>query len=178
MTTVSSISPTSVYENYAPAKRASGSTGQKSGGETAQPAANLPTAESIFTSLGSNSSSPLTYNATGLLHSFQLATSAKSTSATTSAQAAQNAILAAENVVTQTLNSLTLSSSSNSASSDNSALFGLPGASGANPSELTRDSLSNASTTGSPGTQASYDAAILAAKNVVTETLNSLASNS
>ena len=180
MTTISGVSPNS-YGYNAPATSTGGSVSKKPNAGVAQ-STSLSSVENTLASLGGSSSSPLTYNATGLLNSLQQATSAKATTATTSVQAAQQAVLAAENVVTETLNSLTSGSSSNSSTSDNSALFGLPGASGtSDPFGLAQGSLSkpatNTSPAGSSGAQAAYDA-VLAAENVVTETLNSLASGS
>ena len=177
MTTISNISPSSVYEYNAPATSAGNSVSQKSNAVVAQSAASLSPVKSTLASLGSSPSLPLTYNAAGLLNSFQQATPAKSTTATTSAQAAQDAILATENAVTETLNSLVSSLSSNSSTSDTSALFGLPGTSAVNnPFGLAKGSSpTSTSTAGSSGAQTAQNA-ILAAENAVTETLNSLVS--
>ena len=176
MTTISNTSQSSVFEHSTPATNAGNFIGKKSNAGVAQAAASLPSVENTSASLGASPPLPLTYNASGQLNSLPQAAPAKSTAATTSVQAAKDAILAAENAVTETLNSLISGPSSNSSAPDTSALFGLPGTSAVNnPLELAKGSLLNASTNGSSGAQTAQNA-ILAAENAVTETLGSLVS--
>lgn len=137
-------------------------------------AAQLAVTETLA-SLGSNTSSPLTYNAAGLLNSLQQTTS--NTSNTTPAQAAQNALLQVEYAITQTMDSLVSGTSSNSSSTDTSPLFSLPGTVGANG--LFGNSLLNGATS-TPGSSAQQTAqnAVLSAQYAVTQALSSLTSGS
>lgn len=130
MTSVSSVSTSSTYGYSAPTTGVSAVASQKTDQAAVQKS--LAALESALTSFGSNPSSPLTYNASGLLDSFQQATP-NSTTATTSAERAQAAVLAAQVAVTNTLSSL-LSTDDSSGSSDSSgsdilSLFTLPGTS-------------------------------------------------
>jgi len=181
MTTISSVLP-SGYGNSATAASAGSSVRNKPNAGGAQLASSAPVASSYAT-FGGNSPLPLTYNAAGLLNAFQQATSAKPSAGKAGLQAAQQAVFAAKNAITETLNSLSSGSSpNNSSTSDNSALFSLPGISSAtNPFGLAQGSLSksatNASTAGSSSAQAAQQA-VFAAENAVTETLNSLLSGS
>jgi hypothetical protein len=194
MATVSGISASSTYGGNAPVTGAGVSVSQKpnaqnSNAVTAQSASSLSALESVFASSGSGLSLPLTYNAAGLLNSSGQATAL--TPAKTSAQAAQNAVLAAQNVVTQTLGSLFAGSSPNADDSSNSSgsavssLLGLPGTLGTSGSNDPFGSLQNpllntpSSASAKSGSAAkTVQDAVLAAENAVTNTLDSLTSGS
>lgn len=173
MATVSSISTSNAYGYGASAIGASQSASQKSAQVAAQAAV-----ESTLTSLGGNSSSPLTYNAAGLVSAFQQAKSAYATTPTTSAQQAQAAVLAAETAVTETLASLLTAGSSkdssNPSGSDISPLFSLPGTSQAKDPFGMLQSTPKTGASGAQTTQESF----FAVENVITNTLGSLGANS
>ncbi len=174
MATVSGVSTSGVYGYNVAA-----STGVATSA-SAQLAASQALVTSTLVSLGNAPASALTYNAAGLLNSFQQATSNASTNTTTSAQTAQNAILEAQNIITQTLNSLASGSSANTTatSTDIYSLLGLNGTSGSNnASGLVQGPLLNTSTTGSAKAQAAQNA-FLVAQYAVTQALTSLASSS
>lgn len=178
MTTVSGVQASTAYGYVAPTTGAGNSASPQA--NAAQPAA----PESVLASFGNSASSPLTYNAAGLIHSLQQATPTTSKN-TTSAQAAQNAILAAQNAVTDTLNSLQSNSSADSTNSsalDIAALFGVPGTSNSNdPFGLSQSPALNApASTPATGGSAAQTAqnAVIAAQNAVTQTLNSLGASS
>lgn len=178
MTTIPSVSPGGY--GYSTPVTGTGDTVSQKPGAKAQPA-NLPSLENSLVSLGGNPTSPLTYNAAGLLNSFQQAASAKPATATTSMQAAKQAILTAENAVTEALNSLTSGSSPNSSASDNSALFSLPGTIATNNQlGLAQGLLSKPANTPASGSTSAQTAqqAVIAVENAITETLNSLTSGS
>lgn len=144
------------------------------GAALAQSAAIQLSVISTLTSLGGNSSSPLTYDAAGLFGAIQQTPS--NTANTTPAQAAQNAYLQVEYAITQTMGSLISGSSSNSSSSDVSSLFTLPGTAGTDG--LFGSSLPNGitSTTGSTTAQQAAQNAVLSAQYAITQALNSLTS--
>lgn len=173
MSTVSSISTSGVY-SYPSATNAA-STAQ------AQSAAAKLSVINTLTSLGTNTPSPLTYNAAGLLSSFQQTTLNTSNTPVTNAQAAQNAVLQVEYAITQTLGSLVTGTSPNSSSSDISSLFSLPGTTDtSNPFGTSLGSLLNvqtgSSTSGLTSAQtAQY--AVLSAQYAVTQALTSMTSN-
>lgn len=163
MATISGVQPSSVYGYSATTAKSAAKPAEAAQTAAAQPPVNT------FTASGSSSSTPLTYNATGLL------ASSRTTAATTSAQAAQQAFFAAENVVTQTLNSLASGTSSSPSGSDTSSLFSLPGTTGtSDPFGLSQAALPNTKAGNSSAQNAQN--AVLAAQNAVTDTLNSLAS--
>ena len=100
MSTISAVSAASVYANNAPTNSAVSAA-------LAQVAATQLSVMNTLVSLGSNdSSSPLTYTAAGLPGSLQQTTSGTTGSATTNAQAAQNAYLEVQYAISQTLSSL------------------------------------------------------------------------
>jgi len=168
MSTIPVVSTTGVYGYTAPATSTASAA-------LAQSATRLAVTDTLA-SLGSSSPSPLTYNAAGLLSSFQQATS--NTSNTTPAQAAQNALLQVEYAITQTMDSLISGTSSNSSSTDISPLFSLPGTS--NTNGLSGNSLLNGatSTSGSNSAQQAAQNAVLSAQYAVAQALNSLTSGS
>lgn len=175
MTTVSNIPTSNAYGYNAPVASASSSVSRKPSQAAVPP--NAAGLESTLASLGGNSSSlPLTYNAAGLINSFQQATPSNSTAAMTRAQQAQAAVFAAEAAVTETLNSMfktdSSSDSSSSSGSDISSLLALPGTSN------TTDMFGLLQ--GAPGSSTPQTAqeAMLAAENVITNTLNSLGAGS
>jgi hypothetical protein len=169
MSTISSVSTTGAYGYTAPTSNAVSAA-------LAQSAATKLSVINTLTSLGGNSSSPLTYDASGLFGAIQQTPS--STANTTPAQAAQNAYLQVEYAITQTMGSLISGSSSNSSSTDVSPLFTLPGTTGT--SGLFGSSLPNGttSTTGGATAQQSAQNAVLAAQYAITQTLGSLTSGS
>jgi hypothetical protein len=175
MSTVSSVSTSNAY-GYSLALTGAGVAASSSANAVkAQVAAIQSSLVGTLASLGNNnSSSALTYNAAGLLNTFQQVQSNQTAVGTTSAQAAQNAILAANNTITQTLSSLASGSSSKQTSSDLYSLLGLTAASGSSNS-LGLSQGSSLNTTAAAGTKAQASQnAVLAAQNVVTQTLNSL----
>ncbi len=166
MSTISGVTATGTYGYTAPAT-VSASTG------SAQLAAAQAAVTETLASLGSSSSSPLTYNATGLLGSLQQTTSVASN--TTPAQAAQNALLQVEYAITQSMDSLVSGTSTDSSNTDTSPLFSLPGT--AATSGMLGNPLLN-STTSASGVSAQQAAqnAALNAEYAVTQALNSLTS--
>ena len=168
MSTIPSVSSTGLYGYTAPTSNAVSAA-------LAQSAATQLSVISTLTSLGSNSSSPLTYDASGLFGS--LPQTISNTANTTPAQAAQNAYLQVEYAITQTMGSLISGSSSNSSSTDVSPLFTLPGTAGT--SGLFGSSLPNGttSTTGSATAQQAAQNAVLSAQYAITQALNSLTSS-
>jgi hypothetical protein len=145
----------------------SGTSGQNSSAVTGLGASVIA---STSISLGASSSSPLTYNASGLLNSFQQATSNKTTSPNSSVQAVQSTILAVENAVTQTLGSLAAGSSSNSPATD---IFGSADTASTNPPSSSKSSTMTPASNNS-NLQAAQSA-LLSAENVVTKTRGLLA---
>jgi hypothetical protein len=174
MATVSGVSTSGVYANNVAATSAS-----VAASPSAQLAASQALVTSTLVSLGNGPSSVLTYNAAGLLNSFQQVTANKSTATTGSAQTAQNAILAAQNAITQTLGSLVSnpSSNTNSSSSDIYSLFSLTGTAGSNNSSgLVQGPLLNTSSTGNANVKAAQNA-YLVAQYAVTQALTSIVSS-
>lgn len=169
MSTIPSVSSTGLYGYTAPAANAVSAA-------LAQSAATQLSVISTLTSLGGNSSSPLTYDESGLFGAIQQAPS--STTNTTPAQAARNAYLQVEYAIMQTTGSLISGSSSNSSNSDVSPLFTLPGTAGT--SGLLGSSLPNGttSTTGVATAQQAAQNAVLAAQYAITQALGSLISGS
>lgn len=133
MSTISGLS-TSVFSGYA----------LKSGSVSTSPPP-ASTLTSTFTL--SSASAPLTYNAAGLLYP------------RSSAQAAQNAVIAAQNAMTQTLDSMMSGSQMKSSAAD---LFG----------SNTNDPPGQAGTS-NPGKMTAQQA-YLDAQNVVTQSLNAI----
>jgi hypothetical protein len=128
-------------------------------------------------SLGGNSSSPSTYNFADLLSSFQQAIPGTSNNATTSAQAAQNALLSVEYAIAQTLGSLTSGASPNTASTDIFSLINPAGLSGTGgPYGSSPGAFMNGFTGSTRAEAARY--AVLNAQYAVTQALGSLGSNS
>lgn len=176
MSTVSSVSTSNAYGYSLALSSAGVAAGANAQAMKAQAAAIQSSLVSTLVTLGNNnSSSALTYNAAGLLGSFQPASS--NTTAISKARAAQNAVLAANNAITQTLGSLASGTSAKQTSTDIYSLLGLTTAAGSgNSPGLTPGSLLNTTVTG--GTQAqTSQSAVLAAQNAVTQTLNSLAAS-
>ncbi len=169
MSTIPGVSSTGLYGYTSPATNAVSAA-------LAQSAATQLSVISTLTSLGSNSSSPLTYDASGLFGSLQQATS--NTANTTPAQAAQNAYLQVEYAISQTMDSLISGSSSSSSGTDISSLFSLPGTTGAN--SLFGSVLPNGftSATGSTSAQQAAQNAVLSAQYAITQALGSLTSGS
>lgn len=171
MTTISGISSPNISAYKTPATGAGGSaSAQANAAGATQPAVSQSAVDSVLATLGNNASSPLTYNAAGLLGSRQPVPSPAAGATKTSMQAAKDAVVAAENVVTDTLNSLLSNSPADqsvSSSSDVSALFGLPATSNAGK-PLLSSSVSTAST------NSAAQNAVITAQNVVTSTLASL----
>lgn len=169
MSTIPGVTATGVYGYTTPA------TDPTSVASLQSAAAQLAVTDTMA-SLGSSSTSPLTYNAAGLLNSFQQATS--NTSNTTPAQAAQNAVLQVEYAITQTMDSLISGTSSNSSSTDITSLFSLPGTAGTG--SLLGSTLPNGttSTTGNISAQQAAQNAVLSAQYAVTQALDSLTSGS
>lgn len=173
MSTVSSVSTSNAY-GYSLALTSAGvAASSNAQAVKAQAAAIQSSLVSTLVSLGNNnSSSALTYNAAGLLSSFQPVST--NTTAISSAQSAQNAVLAADNAITQTLSSLASGSAAKQTSTDIYSLLGLTTAAGSdNFLGLTQGSLLNSTVTGGSKAQTSQSA-VLAAQYAVTQTLNSL----
>ncbi len=174
MSTVSSVSTSNAY-GYSLALTSAGvAAGSNAQAVKAQAAAIQSSLVSTLVSLGNNnSSSALTYNASGLLSSLQPASS-NATTAISRAQSAQNAVLAADNAITQALSSLASGSAAKQTSTDIYSLLGLTTAAGSgNFLGLTQGSLLNSTVTGGSKAQTSQSA-VLAAQYAVTQTLNSL----
>lgn len=169
MTTVSGISSSSISGYKAPATGAGGSVGaQANVAGATQPAVNQPAVESVLTTLGNNASYPLTYNAAGLLGSRQQVSPSAAGATKISMQAAKDAVVAAENVVTDTLGSLLSNSSSGSTNSSFSAMPALQGSPG-------RSNV-NVLMAGSDGQTAQN--MFITVQNGITNTLNSLGADS
>jgi hypothetical protein len=147
MTTISGLSA-SVISGYT-IKSGSVNTNAAS---TNAASANPSSLTGVFTALSGSSSAPLTYNAAGLLGS------------TTSAQTAQDAVIAAQNAMTQTLDSMMSGSQTKSSAAD---LFG----SGTPPGQTAAP---RTNTTGKMTAQTAQQA-YLDAQNVITQSLNSIA---
>jgi hypothetical protein len=171
MSTISAVSSASAYANNTPANSAVSAA-------LAQVAATQLSVMNTLVSLGSNdSSSPLTYTAAGLPGSLQQTTSGTTGSATTNAQAAQNAYLDVQYAISQTLSSMVSGTSQNSSSSDISSLFSLPGTTDtSNPFGSSLSALLNTST-GNSSTQASQFA-VINAQYALTQALSSMTSSS
>ncbi len=139
MTTISGLSASVI----------SGYTIKSGSVNTNATSANPSSLTSVFTALSGNSPAPLTYNAAGMLGS------------TTSAQAAQNAVIAAQNAMTQTLDSMMSGSQTKSSAAD---LFG-----SGTPPEQTAAPQATGKMTAQTAQQAYLDA-----QNVITQSLNSI----
>jgi len=163
MTTISGVSPSALQSYTTSATKAA------SPDTNATPSASRFSGVDAFIPSSTNTATPLTYNAAGQFSASQQANTVPPPAQQTSAQAAHQAVLAAENVVTQTLNSLASGSSSNSSNSDTSSLFNLPGTSSSNQAAPTPATSSNSSSNNAQN-------AIVSAQNAVTDTLNTLAS--
>lgn len=170
MSTIPGVTATGLYGYTPPATNAVSAA-------LAQSATTQLSVISTLTSLGSNSSVPLTYNAAGLLNTFQQATTSN-TSNTTPAQAAQNAYLQVEYAISQTMDSLISGNSSSSSGTDLSSLFSLPGTTGT--SSLFGSSFPNGitSATGSTSAQQAAQNAVLSAQYAITQALGLLTSGS
>jgi len=167
MSTISPVSAPSAYANTTPANSAVSAA-------LAQVAATQLSVMNTLVSLGSNdSSSPLTYTSAGLLGSLQQPTSGTTGSATTNAQAAQNAYLDVQYAISQTLSSLVSGTSSNASGSDISSLFSLPGTTN---TSNTYGPLLNTST-GNTSTQAAQFA-VINAQYAMNQALGSMTSSS
>jgi hypothetical protein len=181
MTTIPGVSITSFYGYTAPAPSAGSSANSTNNAPGSVPGNQL-SLESTLVSLSNGASSPLTYNAAGLISALQPTTPSSVANATSGVQAAQDAVLAAENLITQTLSALTSGTTSNSSSSDISSLFALTGTTATNYIYgSTLDSLlnptNNNASTNIPGAQSAQDA-ILNAQYALNQALASLAANS
>ena len=167
MSTISPVSAPSAYANNTPANSAVSAA-------LAQVAATQLSVMNTLVSLGSNdSSSPLTYTAAGLLGSLKQPTSGTTGSATTNAQAAQNAYLEVQYAISQTLSSLVSGTSPNSSGTDISALFSQPGTTN---TSNTFGPLLNTST-GNTSTQ-SAQFAVINAQYAMNQALSSMTSSS
>lgn len=116
MTTISSTTLATLYKYNAPSG-ASASSGASTVTAEQQPVNVSSPPESTTTSFGNGSSSPLTYNAAGLMDAFRQATANKP-SGSSPAQTARDAIIVAENAITQTQGSLGASSPASTSVSD------------------------------------------------------------
>ncbi|MDX8400098.1 MAG: hypothetical protein R8K20_07595 [Gallionellaceae bacterium] len=186
MSVISGVASNNAYTNNVTASRAAGAVTSKENSASSQPKVSQSALESVVATLGNSASTPLTYNASGLFKSPQPAAASSPNTASTSAQAAKDAVFAAENVVTNTLNSLLSGSSadSSSSSSDFLAPFSSPGTSASNsndpfgsPQSASLNSPNTPSTAGG-NTSQTIQEAVVASQNVVTNTLNSLGSAS
>jgi hypothetical protein len=173
MTTISSVSPASISGYNAPLANAANSASPAShtNAQTnaTQTAANASAIASTITTLNNAASAPLTYSPNGLLKPTQSVQPAQPVSTAlpvTPLQTAQTAVLAAQNVVTQTMDSMF---STSPASSSASNLFST-GAAANDPLGLASPTANSPTGTSSSSAQTAY----LAAQNAVTQALNSI----
>lgn len=123
--------------------------------------------------LGSSRNTALTYNASGLLNTYPQVSSA--TQEPTTVQAAQDALLATQNVISQTLSSLSSAASANTATSGFTSLLGSNGTLATyNSSGLVQASFPNSTVTGQVDAQSAQNA-VLQAQYSVTQAMGSLA---
>ena len=165
MSTISGVSSTTTYGTTSSTVNTT---------KTTPTAASVAAVVNPFTSTSTNSTSPLTYNSTGLMNAFQQATA--NTTATSSAQNARNTYLAVQDAVTQALGSLM--TDPNSSNSSNTDIFGASTTSNANdPFGFTSSSGTITAPGASPTTTTAKTAqsAYQAAQDAVTQSLNSIA---
>lgn len=161
MTTISSTTLATLYKYNAPSG-VGASTGANAVTSEPLPINVSSPQESATTSFGNNSSLPLTYNTAGLQDSFRQATANKP-SGSSPAQTARDAIIAAENAITQTQGSLGASSPANTSVSDILSL-------GTNQTNELSGSPAATVSTSAQSAQTAY----LAAENAITKALGSL----
>jgi hypothetical protein len=184
MTTISSVPPASISGNNAPlanaanaANAAAANPASKTNAQTnaAQNPTNTSAIASTITTIKGAASEPLTYNPNGLLKPTQSAQPVSPVSTAlpvTPLQTAQTAVLAAQNVVTQTMDSML---STSTASSSASNLFST-GAAANDPLGLTSPTANTPTGSSTSGISAqAAQAAYLSAQDAVTQALNSIA---
>ncbi len=172
MTTVSSATSAGVYNYAAPSKSAETPATVKSDAVQKQ-AVPSPVASSL-TSSSNASTSALTYNAAGLMNAFQQASANKPSTGGISQQAAKDAVIAAQNAMNKTLESLMSGSSGDTSTTD---IFGLS-TDNADSDPFGSSATSNPSSGKSVSSTAlAAQNAYLAAQNAVTSSLGSLGSS-
>lgn len=174
MTTISSVSPASISGYNAPLANAANSAipASHTNAQTnaVQVAANAASISSTITTISGTASAPLTYSSNGLLKPTQSVQPTQPVSTAlpvTPLQTAQNAVLAAQNVVTQTLDTMFSTSPVNSSASN---IF--------SASTAANDPLGLASPTSNAPTgttSSSVQTAYIDAQNAVTQALYSIA---
>jgi hypothetical protein len=140
MTTIPGVTPSSAYGYNAPITSAS-NVAKTSDSGLAQTAVSLSAAGSIVATLGGGSSSPLTYDAAGLLNSLVQAGTAPTSAQTASTQAT------AQNSTNQgSVSTLSTSPTTSSVYNSSGSLQGLPSNTSANWASMLKANPSLAST--------------------------------
>lgn len=172
MATVSGVSTAGVNGSNATNTSTAVSAISKSNAAALQIASIQSSVVSTLVTLGSNQNTALTYNASGLMNTYP---QVSSTTPVTSVQIAQDALLATQNVISQTLASLSNVASTNAATTGMTSLLGSTATLATyNSSGLVQASFPYSTTTGKVDAQ-SAQSAVLQAQYSVTQALGSLA---
>ncbi len=173
MAAVSGVSTSGVNGSNATNTSTTVSAISKSNAAALQIASIQSSVVSTLVSLGSNQNTALTYNAAGLMNTYPQVNS--TTTAPTSIQTAQDALLATQNVISQTLASLSNVASANAATTGMTSLLGSSGTLASYTSSgLVQAAFPYSTTTGKVDAQ-SAQSAVLQAQYSVTQALGSLA---
>ncbi len=172
MASLSGVSTSGVNGSNATNTSTALSAISRSNAAALQTAAIQSSVVSTLVSLGSNRNTALTYNASGLMNSYPQVSS--TTQVPTRVQAAQDALLATQNVISETLSSLSNAASANATTGLTSLLGSTGTLATYNSSGLVQASFPYSTTTGKVDAQ-SAQSAVLQAQYSVTQALGSLA---
>ncbi len=173
MATVSGVSTSGVNSSTATNAGTAVSAISKSNAAALQLATIQSSVVGTLVTLGNNRSTALTYNASGLMNTYPQVN--PTTSEPTSVQTAQDTLLATQNVISQTLSSLSNAASANTATTGMTSLLGSTAALASyNSSGLVQAAFPYSTTTGKIDAS-SAQGAVLQAQYSVTQALGSLA---